>query len=244
LFFHLAERLHRLREIADELAVPFPYDEKDIREALAVTYDMGGGEGRDVVLELLLIAGAKTAGGAISDSVAVIPENRPSGPAKAAEAVPLASLASFPMAGSALLLERSLSARMGTCLARARAMQQGAREAILLDQDGFIGACTGGELFIVRENGIWMPELARLPASTAFSLELLGDMEVKVGVQKLKLRDLKAAKECFLLNELEEIVPVASIDGSPIGGGKAGTQTTTLALDFAARLRLASRPAF
>ncbi|MDR3117317.1 MAG: aminotransferase class IV [Puniceicoccales bacterium] len=240
LFFHLPERLQRLREVAGELAMPFPADANDLKEALAATYDMNGYEGQDATMELFLIAGNRNE----EPTVAIIATKRPATGDKLAEPIAAASLANFPVDASVLLMERNLLARAGTRLARLHVARRKAREAIILDGDGFISCCTGGELFALHSKGIWMAELVRPPITGQLALELFGEMDIKVSVQKLKLRDLQASGECFFLNELCEPVPISSIDGTAIGDGKAGAKITTLAQDFAARLRLASRPAF
>jgi branched-chain amino acid aminotransferase len=44
--------------------------------------------------------------------------------------------------------------------------------------------------------------------------------------------DVMTADECFLTGTAAEIVPVAALDGRPIGSGKPGVLTLKLTEDF------------
>jgi branched-subunit amino acid aminotransferase/4-amino-4-deoxychorismate lyase len=239
-FFHLDERLEQLRTIGDELGLSLTWDAAAVTEAMAVTYDMNELGGLDASLELILAAGD----GDGPATVVVIAEKRPTGPAKAASPVALVTLEDFPVDGALLALERNLLGQTGTRLARTLAKKKKADGAILLAGDGCIGTCTDGEIFAVRDKSFWIPEVKRRPIIGQFAIDLLGDLGIKTNVQKLKLRDLKASAECFLINGLCEVVPVTAIDGSKFGDGKPGSKTQSLAKDLAGKLRTESREAF
>jgi branched-subunit amino acid aminotransferase/4-amino-4-deoxychorismate lyase len=237
-FFHLDSRLEQLRVVGEELDLTIDWDMAVVKEALAVTYDLNGLDGLDALLELIIAAGDKENG----TSVVVTAEKWPPNIVK--EAIALAALENFPMDGELLLLERNLLGRTGTRIARAMAREKEADEALLFDGDGCISACTGGEIFAVREQCIWIPEIKRRPIIGQLAIELFDDLEVKTNVQKLKLRDLQAASECFLLNDLCEVVPIGTIGGKACGDGNPGVKTRSFAKDLADKLSTESHEAF
>ncbi|MCW2758891.1 MAG: branched-chain amino acid transferase [Nocardioidaceae bacterium] len=59
-------------------------------------------------------------------------------------------------------------------------------------------------------------------------LELAGDLGVEVRVGALSERDLRAAHEVFATSTAGGIMPVTSIDGSPVGTGSVGELTATI----------------
>ena len=48
----------------------------------------------------------------------------------------------------------------------------------------------------------------------------------------MRLSDVYGADECFLTGTAAEIIPVVSLDGSPVGKGVPGTLTAELRQDF------------
>jgi branched-subunit amino acid aminotransferase/4-amino-4-deoxychorismate lyase len=99
-------------------------------------------------------------------------------------------------------------------------------------------------LLVVRENCVWLPESPLLQGTYRLLQNVFKELDIPSNVQRLKLMDLTAAAECFLLNDYWEIQPVSAIGESKIGKGEVGPITQTLSSGLAERLRLDSKPIF
>jgi branched-chain amino acid aminotransferase len=151
----------------------------------------------------------------------------------------------FSLGGELILRERHMLGKLGTRLARSEARSKGAAEALILDSEGFLLACTGGEILPVREGCIWLPESPFQQGTYKLLQDALAGIGVKSNVQRLKMRDLKAATECLLLSDYWEVQPVATIDGATIGAeGKAGQLAQTIASGLQSKLRNDAKPIF
>lgn len=117
-----------------------------------------------------------------------------------------------------------------TARARATARRAGFDEAILLDADGDVLACTGSNLFLVEDGVVYT-----LPASQAShdvahhtALTLLQDLEYPVVEERLSRSQLDSADEAFLCGTASEIVPVSHIGARVLTGGRMGPVASTL----------------
>lgn len=115
--------------------------------------------------------------------------------------------------------------------ARQAATARGAREALLLDTDGWVleGACSN--LFVVRGGELHTPPARQnlLPGIVRQSLlELALQCGLRPREKRLRPGDLVESAEVFLTNSLQELVPVVAVDGETIGTGAPGPATQTL----------------
>jgi branched-chain amino acid aminotransferase len=121
-----------------------------------------------------------------------------------------------------------MTSRVKLFLARREARRVGAVEAILLNTEGRVAEGAGSNVFIVRGSRVITPppEEGLLPGiARAAVLEMAGDV-----VERPVTRDeLLAADEVFLTNSIMEVMPVVSIDGQAVGGGRPGPVTRRLA---------------
>jgi branched-chain amino acid aminotransferase len=106
-----------------------------------------------------------------------------------------------------------------------RAHQQGLDEVILLNERGEIAECTSANVFIVDSaHRVWTPPLSSggLGGVTrAVLLEEIRVPEIAIAEKPLFPADLSAASEVFITSTTREVLPVASIEGLPIQGGRA-----------------------
>ncbi len=103
-------------------------------------------------------------------------------------------------------------------LAQRQAQRAGAQEAILVDADGYVVEAAMRNVFAVISGAIVTPPLSRglLPGVTrAAVLELAAQLNLPHAEQDLPLPTLLSAEECFLTSSLAELLPVASVDGTP-----------------------------
>ncbi len=102
-----------------------------------------------------------------------------------------------------------------------RAHQQGLDEVILLNERGEVSELTSANIFVVEGSRVWTPPLSSgcLPGVTR---AILID-EFKTGEKTLFLADLEKADEVFITSTTREIMPVMSIEGLKIRGGRTVT---------------------
>ena len=106
-----------------------------------------------------------------------------------------------------------------------RAHQQGLDEVILLNERGEVAECTSANVFIVdNDRRVWTPPLSSggLGGVTrAVLLEEIRDPEIAIAEKPLVPADLSSASEVFITSTTRELLPVVSIEGLPIQGGRA-----------------------
>jgi len=124
-------------------------------------------------------------------------------------------------------------------LARTKAQNQGAYEAILVDEQGYVTEATSASVLCV-EKGLLVtrpagPEI--LPSITReVVIELAQEAGIPVREEPVAVDRLKKAEEVFLAGTGDEICPVIALDGAPIGGGEPGAVTKRLLSAFLARV--------
>ncbi|MDR1457195.1 MAG: aminotransferase class IV [Puniceicoccales bacterium] len=157
----------------------------------------------------------------------------------------LVSLESFPLGNKILQWERYTLGKQGTFLAQAEAKRKGAGGAILKDDNGVIFGCTKGDLFAVSGKDIFTPALDRPWVIGKFLHPILAELsDPKVSERQLRIQDLSAANECFLIRPCGKIVPIVKIDETSIGDGNAGSITKIIATSLPQKIRNECRPPF
>lgn len=116
-------------------------------------------------------------------------------------------------------------------LAKTKAKEQGALEAILVNEDGIVTEATSAGVFCVEQGVVLTHPLspAILPSITReVVLEVAGEVGIPVREEPVSLERLRAAAEVFLASTTIDVCPVITIDGAPVGDGKPGPVTRRL----------------
>lgn len=124
--------------------------------------------------------------------------------------------------------------------AKIEAVQQGAGEALLLNQQGNVAECTGDNIFIVRNGEVITPPLTdgALGGITRHAvLDLCAELGIPCRVCSINRFDVLSADECFLTGTAAEVIAVSSLDGRTIGTGHAGPVTKKLLAGYQAMVR-------
>ena len=124
---------------------------------------------------------------------------------------------------------------LNNIMAKIEAVNAGTNEALMLNAQGFVAECTGDNVFILRAGRLETPPIsagALVGITRGVVMELAGKLGIPVSQPNLTRYDLMTAEECFLTGTAAEIVPVASLDGRPIGSGKPGALTLKLMGEF------------
>jgi D-alanine transaminase len=124
-------------------------------------------------------------------------------------------------------------------LAKTRAQDHGAREAILVDAEGCITEGTSTSVFWVAQNRLFAtpggPEI--LPGVTReFVVEIARDEGIPLLAERVSLQEFRRASEVFLASTGHDVCPVIRLDGAPVGSGRAGPLTLRLQKGFRARV--------
>jgi D-alanine transaminase len=122
-------------------------------------------------------------------------------------------------------------------LARLAAREQGAAEAILVDEDGMVTEGAATSFWIVGDDGVLRTRPlshAILPGCTRAALiELMRDDGVAFEERAFSEAEMRAAREAFITSATSFIKPIVGIDAAPVGDGKVGPVTRKLFSIFA-----------
>ena len=105
-----------------------------------------------------------------------------------------------------------------------RAHEQGYDDALLLNERGEIAECTSANIFIANGNHVWTPVLSSgclAGVSRALVLSEIKVPGITVGEKVLKPEDLAPADEVFITSSTRELLPVSTIEGMKLKGGRA-----------------------
>lgn len=128
---------------------------------------------------------------------------------------------------------------LGNVLLRQAAAEAGADEAILL-RDGFAVEASSSNIFIVSDGVLVTPELQ--PGILAgitrqVIIEVAKENGYPVEERPVPEAELRDASEIWIASSMREILPLATLDGEPVGDGKApGPAWSALKPAFDARI--------
>ncbi len=103
------------------------------------------------------------------------------------------------------------------------AYDRGGSLAILPDGDGFVTEGPGFNVFAVTNGELYTPGRGVLLGITRRTvLEIAEQFGIAVHVEDIPVGDLYGADEMFLTSTAGGVMPVANLDGQPIGDGRTG----------------------
>jgi branched-chain amino acid aminotransferase len=130
-------------------------------------------------------------------------------------------------------------------LAKLEANSRGAGEGLMLNHQGNIAEATGDNVFLVHKGAVRTPHascgiLAGVTRQTVINLAR-GD-GLQVTEENLTTFDCLAADEAFLTGTAAEVIPMVTLDGRKIGGGKPGPVTKRIMELFRTETRETGAP--
>ena len=239
--FLFAEHTARLRRSAEMIALPVPMTDQALREAVDMTAAACAGD--ELYVRILLTRGV----GDLSYSLAATPAPtlviivKPLTPFPERtyfEGVRVSMVGirrNHPHALNPLIKSNNL---LNNALAMQEAYRQGADEALMQNQAGFVVECSQSNFFVVKNGQLLTPPLSAglLPGITRqFVMELAAAEGITALGAPLTPADVLAADEAFLTSTTREITPVTSIDETRVGDAKPGPVTMRLMKAFRAR---------
>ena len=119
---------------------------------------------------------------------------------------------------------------VNSILAKTESERLGFQEAIMLDPEGYVGECTGENLFMVRRGKIITPSTAPvlegITRHTIFTIAK--DLGYEVLEQPISRDQLYIAEEVFVCGTAAECIGLSEIDFRKIGDGKTGPVTRAI----------------
>ncbi len=236
--FLLNEHLTRLYRSADLIGLRIPI-ERDawpeiLREAMSRN-DVGTGD-RDAYIRITISRGTGEIGldPALCPTPTVVIMTKPLVRPAAAlyeQGVALVTAATRRNPAEALNPQIKSLNFLNNILAKREAVAAGAYDAIMLNTLGEVAECTISNLFFIVQQRICTPAIAcgildGLTRDLVLRLARGAGMSTEEG--RFPASVLHEASECFVTNTSSEVLPVRSLDGKPIGGGRPGPITQEL----------------
>lgn len=222
--FELREHLARLRSSALALAFrDIPDDDAIVAEIRRTLEANGMRDG--VHIRLTLTRGVKVTSGMdprlnqAGPTLIVLAEHKP--PVYGARPITLvtSSVRRFP--------PDCLDPKIHHCnllqsiLAKIEANRAGADDALMLDLRGFVAETNATHVFVVQDGTVAtsLPLACPEGITRATVLALCREHGIPCAERDLSLTEVYRADEVFCTGTMGELVPVAEVDGRPIGGG-------------------------
>ncbi|OGX06732.1 MAG: branched-chain-amino-acid transaminase [Omnitrophica bacterium RIFCSPLOWO2_12_FULL_50_11] len=238
LVFKLEEHLTRLGESAHSIMLRVPLSSEELTEAIVETLKRN--RLRDSYIRVVVTRGEGDLGldprlcekpniFIITDKIILYPE---SFYRNGMDIITVPTVRNIPEAINPAL--KSLN-YLNNILAKLEASNSNYKEALMLNDAGYVAECTGDNIFMVK-NGIlqtpptYVGVLRGITRQAIMDLALRNDIPCQERV--LTRHDLFNADEVFLTGTAAEVVPVVKVDGRKIGTGKPGKMTRKLMSAF------------
>lgn len=124
--------------------------------------------------------------------------------------------------------------QLNQIMAACEAIRQGADEAIMLDQNGYVAETNSTNLQMIKDGALVLPTLdSQLPGITRRTMiQIAKDMGMEVQERNVSVSEYYNADEVFICGTVGEIVPVKMIDGKKIGQQVPGPITVKFAEEY------------
>lgn len=117
---------------------------------------------------------------------------------------------------------------LNNIMAKVEAIQSGALEAVMLNEQGYVAECTGDNLFLLKGGVLHTPQVSD-GALDGITRRVILELADQLGVPKVERSltryDIYTSDECFLTGTAAEVIPVVSLDRRVIGDGNPGPLT-------------------
>ena len=124
--------------------------------------------------------------------------------------------------------------QLNQIMAACEAIRQGADEAIMLDQNGYVAETNSTNLQMIKDGALILPTLdSQLPGITRKTMiQIAKEMGMEVQVRNVSVSEYDNADEVFICGTVGEVVPVKMIDGKKIGTQIPGPITEKFSQEY------------
>lgn len=245
--FKLDEHLERLKYSAHAIRLNLPWSLEEI--ATAVLNTCRENQLTDGYIRLVVTRGQGDLGLSpkscknpqliiIADQIALYPL------ALFEKGMPIITVPTRRISQSALSSSIKSLNYLNNILAKLEAEHCGYKEAIMLNEQGYVSECTADNIYIVKKGELKSPRTTH-GALKGITRQTIKEIAIQMGFPifftELARYDIWNADECFLTGTAAEIIPVIEVDGRKIGNGLPGSITKTLQTTFTERTRAEGR---
>ncbi len=223
----LDAHLERLYEGAKAIALDIGLDRAALTQRLYETLDANG-MGDGVHIRLMVTRGLRSTpyqdprvvvSGA---TIVIVPEYKEPLPAVVETGITLFTVhvrRGFPDVQDPKLNSHSKLNCITACI---QAIEAGADEALMLDPHGFVATCNSTHFFIVRKGEVWTStgDYCLGGITRANVIRLCRENAIPVFERNFSLTDVYGADEAFVTGTFAGLVPVRSVDGRALTGGR------------------------
>lgn len=114
---------------------------------------------------------------------------------------------------------------LNNVMAKVEALKAGAKEGLMLNEQGYVAECTGDNVFIVKKDEVITPPVSdgSLDGITRQVIfELCAELGITIREMSMTRYDVYTADESFLTGTAAETIPMVKLDEREIGDGKPG----------------------
>ena len=124
--------------------------------------------------------------------------------------------------------------QLNQIMAACEAIRQGADEAIMLDQNGYVAETNSTNLQMIKDGALILPTLdSQLPGITRKTMiQIAKEMGMEVQVRNVSVSEYYNADEVFICGTVGEVVPGKMIDGKKIGTQIPGPITEKFSQEY------------
>ncbi|MEP4079770.1 branched-chain-amino-acid transaminase [Haloferula sp.] len=229
--FRLEEHIKRLFESARAIALKLPWSEEEVCQYTIDTVKANGLD--DGYVRLVVTRGAGGLGLSpylcetpsmfiIASTIKLYPQEHYD------NGLSLITCATRRPAPGALMPQVKSLNYLNNVMAKIEAIQAGAVEGVMLNEQGYVAECTGDNIFLIKDGRLITPQVSdgALDGITRrVILELADQLGVPYEERSMTRYDIYTSDECFLTGTAAEVIPVKSLDQREIGDGKPGEVT-------------------
>ncbi|MFM2242262.1 MAG: branched-chain-amino-acid transaminase [Verrucomicrobiota bacterium] len=229
--FRLEQHIDRLIDSAKAILLNVPWSHEEICRATCETVKANGLD--DGYIRLVITRGRGELGlnpylcprpsmFIIASTITLYPEE------KYREGMALATCATRRPAPAALMPQVKSLNYLNNVMAKVEAIQAGALEGVMLNEQGYVAECTGDNIFLIRKGLLYTPPVSdgSLDGITRqVILELAPQLGIPVVEKSITRYDIFTADEVFLTGSAAEVIPASSLDRRVIGNGAMGPWT-------------------
>ncbi|HAN84532.1 MAG TPA: branched-chain-amino-acid transaminase [Verrucomicrobiales bacterium] len=114
---------------------------------------------------------------------------------------------------------------LNNVMAKVEALKAGAKEGLMLNEQGYVAECTGDNVFVVKKGEVITPPVSdgSLDGITRQVIfELCSELGISIREMSMARYDIYTADESFLTGTAAETIPMVKLDEREIGDGKPG----------------------
>jgi branched-chain amino acid aminotransferase len=134
---------------------------------------------------------------------------------------------------------------LNNVMAKIEALKAGAKEGLMLNEQGYVAECTGDNVFIVKKGEVLTPPVSD-GSLDGITRQVIFDLCAELGITirevSMTRYDIYTAEESFLTGTAAETIPMVKLDEREIGDGKPGPISLRLIQAFGKKVRSEGTP--